>query len=379
MPGPSAAQKPFTLLVLTTYASSLATTMPAKARMLLYTPPQSTAKVLSHASREPVRKLLPPPTPALLNSRSMWSVPWRSATSSRKPCIWASFVTSARCVVTRTPGGASFSARTAVSLMLSTLTSHVATEHPSAASWITSSRPIPVPPPVTTASLPTKESTRRPYPGASPPRPEGLPPRGRAMRYTPLRLHAAGNLRRPDGRPCRSAGRVAAARGCGRAGCGRAVTASDLARRSRGTRCARHSKTSRAAFGESGRGSNVRLRRARAVYPTGAFRAVGRGHRESQASVRTDHSSRATLPLARRSRPILRTSACYGVPRSGPVAVPYALAALSGSHQPASHPVQGSTPSTPDQLRRRRLRQAIRDNRAGEDAALHDDPSVAPP
>ena len=32
------------------------------------------------------------------------------------------------------------------------------------------------------------------------------------MGYTPLRLHAAGNLRRPDGRPCRSAARVAAAR-----------------------------------------------------------------------------------------------------------------------------------------------------------------------
>ena len=37
-------------------------------------------------------------------------------------------------------------------------TSHMATLQPSAASWRTSSRPIPVPPPVTTAILPAKES-----------------------------------------------------------------------------------------------------------------------------------------------------------------------------------------------------------------------------
>src|SRR5262245_40061086 len=42
--------------------------------------------------------------------------------------------------------------------MLSALMSQVATEQPSAASWITSSRPIPVAPPVTTANRPSNES-----------------------------------------------------------------------------------------------------------------------------------------------------------------------------------------------------------------------------
>ena len=37
--------------------------------------------------------------------------------------------------------------------------SHAATEQPCAASWRTSSRPMPEPPPVTTASFPLKEST----------------------------------------------------------------------------------------------------------------------------------------------------------------------------------------------------------------------------
>ena len=40
--------------------------------------------------------------------------------------------------------------------------SHAATWHPSAASWITSSRPMPVPPPVTTASFPSNDSIALP-------------------------------------------------------------------------------------------------------------------------------------------------------------------------------------------------------------------------
>src|SRR6476646_7103424 len=98
--------------------------------------------------------------PALLNNRSTWSVSCWATTSSRKRFICPSSDTSARCVVIRTSAGASFSARLAVSSMWSTLTSHAATEHPSAASWMTSSRPIPVPPPVTTASRPANESMR---------------------------------------------------------------------------------------------------------------------------------------------------------------------------------------------------------------------------
>src|SRR5271170_1452571 len=42
--------------------------------------------------------------------------------------------------------------------MVSGLKSHAATEHPAAASWMTSSRPMPEPPPVTTASFPVNES-----------------------------------------------------------------------------------------------------------------------------------------------------------------------------------------------------------------------------
>ena len=43
--------------------------------------------------------------------------------------------------------------------MCSGFTSHVATEHPGRSQLATSSRPMPVPPPVTTASLPANEST----------------------------------------------------------------------------------------------------------------------------------------------------------------------------------------------------------------------------
>src|SRR5438093_152771 len=46
----------------------------AKARLQWYTPPQHTPKVLSHSSRLPVRKLPPPPMPALLNTRLTRSV-----------------------------------------------------------------------------------------------------------------------------------------------------------------------------------------------------------------------------------------------------------------------------------------------------------------
>ena len=45
-----------------------------------------------------------------------------------------------------------------VSSRVSAFTSHVATDAPSAASWMTSSRPMPVPPPVTTANLSANDS-----------------------------------------------------------------------------------------------------------------------------------------------------------------------------------------------------------------------------
>src|SRR5215211_1838936 len=100
--------------------------------------------------------------PALLNSAWMRSVPCCSTSSSRNRCTAASSDTSATWVVTFTTDGASLVARSSVSAIVSPLTSHVATEQPSLASWTTSSRPIPVPPPVTTASRPSNESTAAP-------------------------------------------------------------------------------------------------------------------------------------------------------------------------------------------------------------------------
>src|SRR5690349_4224446 len=60
--------------------------------------------------------------------------------------------------------------------MFSSDTSHIATWQPSAESWRASSRPIPVPPPVTTAMRPSNRSTSSPfvdwrerYPAVAPP------------------------------------------------------------------------------------------------------------------------------------------------------------------------------------------------------------------
>ena len=56
----------------------------------------------------------------------------------------------------RVPAGAAFSQSAFVSAMCSAETSQIATWQPSAASCFASSRPMPVPPPVITASLPRK-------------------------------------------------------------------------------------------------------------------------------------------------------------------------------------------------------------------------------
>src|SRR4051794_5471610 len=96
--------------------------------------------------------------PALLKTRFTWSVSCCATTSSRKRSMAASSATSQMWTVTRVPSGAACSARSLVRASPSSLTSHVATEHPSAASWTTSSRPIPEPPPVTTARSPSNES-----------------------------------------------------------------------------------------------------------------------------------------------------------------------------------------------------------------------------
>src|SRR5262245_6140763 len=100
-------------------------------------------------------KLPPPPMPALLNTRWTWSVAYWSSTSSRNRSTASASATLHTCVVTRAPPAA----RAAVSASPASFRSHAATAHPAAASWTTSSRPIPLPPPVTTASFPSNDST----------------------------------------------------------------------------------------------------------------------------------------------------------------------------------------------------------------------------
>src|ERR1700756_1684850 len=111
--------------------------------------------VRSHSSRLLVIMLPPPLIPALLNNKWILSVWWWSATSSRNPSACVRSATSAMCVVTRSPcGNPAASHSLCVSARPVGETSHIATLQASATSWRTSSRPIPLPPPVTTAVLP---------------------------------------------------------------------------------------------------------------------------------------------------------------------------------------------------------------------------------
>src|ERR1700745_3405562 len=112
--------------------------------------------VRSHSSRLLVTMLPPPLIPALLNNKWILSVWWWSATSSRNPSTCVRSATSAMCVVTRSPcGNPAASHSLCVSARPVGETSHIATLQASATSWRTSSRPIPLPLPVTTAVLPT--------------------------------------------------------------------------------------------------------------------------------------------------------------------------------------------------------------------------------
>src|SRR5215471_7466506 len=117
---------------------------------------QQMLNVRSHSSRLLVTMLPPPLIPALLNNRWILSVWWRSATSSRNRSTCVRLATSAMCVVTRSPcGNPAASHSLCVSARPVGETSHVATLQASATSWRISSRPIPLPPPVITAVLPT--------------------------------------------------------------------------------------------------------------------------------------------------------------------------------------------------------------------------------
>src|SRR5216683_2683174 len=111
--------------------------------------------VRSHSSLLLVTMLPPPLIPALLNNKWILSVWWRSATSSRNRSTCVRSATSAMCVVTRSPcGNPAASHSLCVSARPVGETSHIATLQASATNWRTNSRPMPLPPPVTTAVLP---------------------------------------------------------------------------------------------------------------------------------------------------------------------------------------------------------------------------------
>src|SRR5579859_6784958 len=116
------------------------------------------AKIRSHTSRSPAAKLSPPPAPALLNTRSTCPTACSLSSSSRNRSTCPSSATSQVCPVTWTPGEAAARARLTVSAIVSAFRSQAATEQPCSASCRVSSRPMPDPPPVTTASFSANDS-----------------------------------------------------------------------------------------------------------------------------------------------------------------------------------------------------------------------------
>ena len=94
--------------------------------------------------------------PALLKSRCRWSVSCCSPVWSRKARVSFSWATSATKVVIFTPWTAVFSAMRTVSSISASRMSHMATLQPSEVRACTRARPMPLPPPVTTAILPLK-------------------------------------------------------------------------------------------------------------------------------------------------------------------------------------------------------------------------------
>src|SRR5437879_2448622 len=128
--------------------------------------------------------------PAFLHSRCRRLVSCCADASSRKRISWLSSDTSARWAVTRAPCGTPSASHSAtVSAMLRAETSHMATLQPSAMSWRASSRPIPVPPPVTTAILPAKSFMLVPLDVTAPVRPQAR--RSLAPRPTGVHRDAA--------------------------------------------------------------------------------------------------------------------------------------------------------------------------------------------
>src|SRR5476649_416432 len=135
-----------------------------KARVHRYTPPQQMLNVRSHSSRSATTKLEPPPMPALLNSRWTLSVSCWRATSPWKRSTAGLSETSRICLVILKPcGRRSCRQSRSVSARPLTETSHMAMLTPSATSWRTSSRPMPEPPPVTTAIRPARSFITYPW------------------------------------------------------------------------------------------------------------------------------------------------------------------------------------------------------------------------
>src|SRR5215472_9653446 len=127
------------------------------------------SNVRSHSVRSFAIRLPPPLIPALLNNRWMRSVACCAMTSSRKRSTSGSRDTSATCTVRRTPCGSPAAWHACwVSAKRRADTSHVATWQPSATNWRTSSRPMPDPPPVTTAILPETSCIDLPHPALHP-------------------------------------------------------------------------------------------------------------------------------------------------------------------------------------------------------------------
>src|ERR1700719_2866861 len=150
--------------------------------------------VRSHSSLVLVIILPPPLIPALLNNKWILSVWWRSATSSRNRSTCVRSATSAMCVVTRSPcGNPAASHSLCVFARPVGETSHMATLQAAAISWRTSSRPIPLPPPVTTAVLPANSVM------CVPPLPADADPRYGPLTYRLRRCGGQGIFGSSDG------------------------------------------------------------------------------------------------------------------------------------------------------------------------------------
>src|SRR5689334_10480120 len=159
------------------------------------TPRTSTAKVKSHSSTV-VSPIGPkaPPTPALLNTQS--SPPKRSTASATSAATSRSAETSTRSAARRSPAPCA-RASAIVSARVASLTSPMTTRAPSRRKVSALARPMPLPPPVTRATLPSRRPPRAlmaaaPLPARLHPR---LGPRQGGAAALPVAAHLRPHLR----------------------------------------------------------------------------------------------------------------------------------------------------------------------------------------